>query len=226
MHTFIKRSVATSIKDLAPLYKGWHAFRRCWASLATSSRSSVTSPSSLFHVSSSTLKSPCAAMLSGTIDSSSMISHTSCTMPSPPTPSSLEFRFKVASYIPTCSTFSLGNKSSRSCPTWTPSSTSCIGVYVEILLAATHSSSESSRGHGPFQTLNSGCLPFNIKCPRTVASKTDLTFPTHLLHGHLILVMPWCWAHSTLLAHILSSIPVNRRGSSNLLLLHWPLGIF
>ncbi len=80
----------------------------------------------------------------------------------PPTPSSPEFRFKATSSIPTCSTFALGNKSSKSCPTWTPSSTSCISVCVEILFAVARSSSESSRGPGPFQTLNSGCLPFEM----------------------------------------------------------------
>ncbi|CAK9238416.1 unnamed protein product [Sphagnum troendelagicum] len=92
-------------------------------------------------------------MLSGTIDSSSMISHTSCTMPSPPTPSSPEFRFKAASSIPTCSTFALGNKSSKSCPTWTPSSTSCIGVVNAC--ASVGALDEAKRVHE--QIVQSGC---------------------------------------------------------------------
>jgi hypothetical protein len=97
MHTFIKKSVVANIEDLAPLYKGWHAFRRCSTSLTTSSWSSATRLSSLFHVSFFALRSPCIAMLLGTIDNSSMISHTSCTMPNPPTPSSPKFRFKATS---------------------------------------------------------------------------------------------------------------------------------
>jgi len=145
--------------------------------------------------------------------------HTSWTMP---ISSSLEFGFKWTFSMPT-STFGARNRSLKSCSMWTPSSTKCLVVYNDPLVVATPLSLESLISLGAFQTLYKECLPFKMRYPQIVSSRIGLPFPTHLLHGHHILVMPCCWAHDTSLAHNLSSLVVSLRGSSSCLL---PLAIF
>jgi hypothetical protein len=115
------------------------------------------------------------------------------------------------------------NRSFLSCSMWTPSSTNYLAICNDLLVNATHSSPESLISPQPFQTLYKYCLPLKMRCLRTVSSKIRLPFLVHLLHEHYILVMPCCWAHDSSLAHNLSSLVVNLRGSSNCLL---PLAMF
>ncbi len=112
------------------------------------------------------------AMLSSIHANSSIISHMFYTMPNSSIP--LATRTWSSPMSPTSSWSSLahGNRSSKSCSTLTHVSTGCLSLCIGTLLASTHSSSELSSGHGPFHTLNNGCLPFWIRSSQTMPNNT------------------------------------------------------
>jgi hypothetical protein len=113
------------------------------------------------------------------------------------------------SYFSVCCVLSISNISYTKCSNivsmCTPSSNCTIVDFVHLLARATHSSSKSFVGLGPFQAQYCGCCPNLIKCSHTISTNLGLDLPRQRLHGHLSFYSFNFYAQDNFCTHNLSS---------------------